>query len=547
MFYIDGISLNKIKDEFSANLVGKKIGKITQETNLSVTLGFGKISLVISCSNTLPILYLSEDKNEKMNDGQFSFVLSLRKYFANASLEKIEQLGFDRILVFYFKRLNELGVTNIYKLYFEMMGKHSNIVITDEQDKILDLIKKFGIEDNRLRVLLPNVQYVQPIIESKKNPLEITEKTFAENSDENFVKTIEGVGKYLAEYIKDYKTFASVMSSKISPSCFFKGDKIILATVLENIEPKDFDEKKTFENFSDMVKFYLEKNIASSTVEILLQKIFGTINARVKKLDKILLNIKKDDEEKQNFNSYKEIGDILAANIFSLKKFDEKVELFDFYNEKNIEINLDKKISIQKNIDSYYKKYNKLKRGIESNKIRFAEIEAEINYLRSTLAFTETHPSAENLKNIIAELSAQNYFKNSKYENKDSQKKSKQKKDMKKSLYGIASENENYTIIYGRNNIENDFVTFKVGDKDDLWFHAKDIPGSHVILKCRKNLLKDDIIFEAGNFAAQFSKANAGDKVSVEYTERKNVSKPSGSKPGFVIYTNQKLLVITKK
>ncbi|MGL5123194.1 MAG: Rqc2 family fibronectin-binding protein [Fusobacteriaceae bacterium] len=540
MFYLDGISLHKIIEEFSSNLVGKKIGKISQETENSVTLSFGKVSLVISCNNSLPICFLSNEKSFRLNE-EFNFVLSLRKYFSNALLEKIEQIGMDRILCFSFKKLDELGVIHIYKLYFEIMGKHSNLIIVNFENKILDLIKKIPIEENRLRVLLPGAEYFQPIISKKNLPLSVTEENFENFKNIGLVASLEGVGKNLALTISNFEDLKNILNSISSPKCYLKEKKIILATVLFTVKPQFYDEVIPFQTFSELVEFYLEKNALSSSFEILLNKITRATNTKIKKIEKILINIEKDNIEKNNLNEYKEIGDILAANIYSIPKFISQVELYNFYTDKMIDIALNKTHSIQRNIESYYKKYNKLKRGLEANKIRKIEVQKELDYLNSILTFTKTVPTVENLKNIIEELENQKYLKKSLKDSK------KIKKNKKKISLGVSIIDEFFTIIYGRNNIENDYITFKIGAKDDFWFHAKDIPGSHVILKCNENNLTPELIEKAASYAANFSRGNLGDKISVDYTRRKYVTKPNGSKPGFVIYTNQKTINVIKE
>ncbi len=540
MFYLDGISLHKIIEEFSCNLVGKKIGKISQETETAITFSFGRQSLVISCSNSLPICFLSNEKSFRLNE-EFNFVLSLRKYFSNASLEKIEQVGMDRILCFSFKKLDELGVIHIYKLYFEIMGKHSNLIIVNSENKILDLIKKIPIEENRLRVLLPGADYLQPIISKKTFPSDVTEDNFKSFKDIGLVESLEGVGKNLALTIENFQDLKNSLESISSPKCFLKDNKIVLGTVLSNLEPKIFDKVIEFQTFSELVEYYLEKNAISSSFEILLNKITRAVNTKIKKIEKILVNIEKDNVDKNNFNEYKEIGDILAANIYSIPKFISQIELYNFYTDKMMVIILNKAHSIQRNIESYYKKYNKLKRGLESNKSRKVDVQKELDYLISILTFTKTVPTVENLKDIVEELESQKYLKKSLKEIK------KTKKSKKKISLGISIVEEVFTIIYGRNNIENDYVTFKIGTKDDLWFHAKDIPGSHVILKCSEQNLTSELIEKAASYAANFSRGNSGDKINIDYTRRKYVTKPNGSRPGFVIYTNQKTINLIKE
>lgn len=542
MLYIDGISLNKIKKEFETELLGKKIGKLSQDSEMSISLIFGKLSLVLSCNQSLPIAYLSSNKTDSINEN-FGFITSLKKYLLSAQLMKIEQLGLDRILCFHFAKMSELGEINHYKLYFEIMGRHSNIIIVDSKNKIVDLLKKFSIEENNLRILLPGADYVQPIIEIKKSPSDINESDFnhlfIEEKEEPY-KKLEGIGKQLSNSLKSYSDLQNILNSDIKPTAYFSQNRLVFASVLEDVFPKDFDSQKDFENFSSLAEFYIENMFLSSAMNNTLSLIKSAVNKRVKKVEKILDNIRLDNENKADFMRYKEIADILSANMYALEKYSESIELYDFYNNKNIIIELDKKATPQRNIDNYYKKYNKLKRGLESNKTRLIDVTNELNYLKSVLAFTDSSKTIDNLKSILKELRSEGYIKDI------DKKKVKNKKESSKINYEIAEQDDNFSIIYGRNNLENDFVTFKMAEKDNLWFHVKDIPGSHVILRCNKKTITDNLILKAAQVAANFSKANFDEKVIVEYTEKRFVTKPNGARPGFVIFTNQKEIILKK-
>lgn len=540
MFYLDGVSLSKVKKEMESELLGKKVGKISQETEYSVTLGFGKTVLVFSCASSFPIAYISQEKSQRLDNSSFNFLLSLRKYISNGSLFKIEQLGYDRILIFHFKKLNELGELRTYKLYFEMMGKHSNLFITDEENRILDLMKRFSIEDNKLRTLLPGAPYEQPIVSEKKKLEELKESEFETFKEQELYKSVEGIGKVLSSRIETFKDLERFLSEDISCKIYLKSEKIVLVTVLNSLIPKEYDKEIEFKSFGEMIDFYLEKSSLNSTVEILKNKIQNTVSKKIKKVEKILLNIEKDNVEKQDFNRYKEIGDLLSANVYSMKKYQTSVELYDFYRDEMVEIELDSKGTPQKNIDNYYKKYNKLKRGLDSNKVRKIEVEAERDYLKSVLSFSENLPTVENLKEIVEELEKEGYLK------KDEKKSQKVKKSQKKVIKGSFVEREGYTFIYGKNNLENEFVTFKLGEKEDYWFHVKDIPGSHVILKCPKHLVTDEILKEGAVLAVKYSSGKPGDKLIVDYTQKRNVTKPNKGKPGFVIYKNHREITVVK-
>ncbi|MGL5964144.1 MAG: NFACT RNA binding domain-containing protein, partial [Fusobacteriaceae bacterium] len=213
---------------------------------------------------------------------------------------------------------------------------------------------------------------------------------------------------------------------------------------------------------------------------------------------------------------------------------------YNFYRDCDIEIELNPSHTIQKNIDSYYKKYNKLKRGLISNERRVLEVGDEVEYLESTQALAITIQTSENLKNIQVELEKEGYLKIAKKGN------FKVKKKLKSENFAISEDEENHKIIYGRNNSENDFVTFKVGDKEDLWFHAKDISGSHVILKVNRGYMTDELIERAARVALKYSKSEIGHRVTIEYTQRKFVTKPKGARPGAVIYTNHREISFIK-
>ena len=205
MLYIDGLSLSKIKDELKKCLENKKIGKIFQNSPLSLSLHFGKTSLFFSCNPSLPICYINEDKEENFLEETSNFLLVLRKYLVNSALVDIEQLGFDRILKFHFLKLNELGEMKNYFLYFEIMGKHSNIILTDSEDKIITLLKKFSIEENSLRTLFQGADYVQPIVEKKANPQDIGRDDFERFIEEKTaLHNIEGIGKRALENMHSY-------------------------------------------------------------------------------------------------------------------------------------------------------------------------------------------------------------------------------------------------------------------------------------------------------------------------------------------------------
>ncbi len=505
MLYIDGISLSKIKEELKKSLEGKRINRIFKNNEYTISIHFGKIELLLSCIPSLPICYITKSKEQPILDIASSIISNLRKNLMNAMLTDIEQLGFDRILVFHFSRINELGEIKKYKIYFECIGKLSNVIFTDEENKVLDTLKKFHISENFDRTLFLGETYTRPKFEKKLLPIGITEKEFNDILENKIPLSseIEGVGKFLNS-IKSFDEFKNILNSDIKAKIYFKDKKIKLATVLD-IDFKDYDGIKEFSSYDEMINFYIDYEHTTTSFMLLKNRLESLLEKKLKKLNKILSLIKKDIEDSKTMDKIKEEGDILASVLYNVKKGMDSIKAYDFYNNKEIEIELDPLINPNENLDRIYKRYNKVKRGLTNAIRREKEIKDEITYVESTLLFIENSQDVISLREIEEELIKLNYIKS--LHNK---KKTKLKKELK---YGLI-EGEDYLILYGRNNLENDNLTFKVSAKDDYWFHVKDIPSSHIILKISK--LTDELIVKSAQVSAYFSKANLGEKVTVD-------------------------------
>ena len=537
MFYIDGVSLSKIKDELKDELTGKKINKITKNTENSLSLFFGRTELIFSCNPDFPICYITNSK-EGVLENNSGLVANMKKHLLNAVTTDIEQLGYDRILIFKFSKINELGEVKNYKIYFEIMGKYSNFIFTDGDNKIIDVLKRFSLEENRLRAIFPGLMYEQPIIDKKISPLDVTRELFSEYMTNNsFLQNVEGIGKLFVQNIKTYEEYENILKDQIKACIYYKGKRILLATVL-NIEPtSSYTNVVNFNNFRELVNYYIENENLSASFDTLKNILDAGIQKKIKKNEKIIKVLEKEKVEKSDYSKYQQYGDIVAASMYSIKKGMSFLVTYDFYNDCMVKIQLDPQLTPQQNLENIYKKYNKLKRGMEANSRRYLEISEELEYLNGIKHFIDNSEDLENLKGIYEELLSQGYL------TKKRDKKQKSKKKVKEIGYGII-EKDNYTILYGRNNIENDNLTFKIADKNDLWLHSKNIPGSHVVIKASE--ITDDIIKEGALVAALYSKANVGDKVSVDYTLKRYINKPKGAKPGFVTYVNEKNITVIK-
>lgn len=535
MLYLDGISINKLKNELAAVLKGRKVTKIFQYSKLSTSIFFGKLNLFFSCNASLPVCYLKNDK-ENAPDTPMNFSLNLRKHLLNSILVDIEQLGFDRILVLKFKKLNELGEYKECNLYFEIMGKHSNLILTEKDGEILDLMKKFSIEENKLRVLLPGAKYCQPVTEEKISPREISKESFEKltGDPKAIVKGIEGIGMATAKSLKSNSDLTDILENRGTPVIYFKNEKISFASVFE-LDEIICDRKEKFENINDMINHYITATKSSESYNNLYSNLIHVVEKEIKKNQRTLKILDKEMNKNKKFENSKERGDILAANLYSIKRGQETVVLYDFYNNCNITISLDANLHPKENLDRYYKKYNKLKRGFEFNLKRKEEVKKEIDYLKSIKNFLEESSTLENLETIKEELVSGKYMKSVK---------SKKKKKAAPLKYE-SIEFQGHYILYGRNNLENDNLSFKVADRNDLWLHAKEIPGSHVIIK-NSGQLTEEIIFKGAEVAAFYSKALPGEKVLIDYTLKKYLNKPKGGKPGFVTYNKEESILVVK-
>lgn len=536
MLYLDGISISKVKNELKNTLQRKRVGKIFQNSALSLSLYFGKTSLFFSCNPSLPICYINEEKEENLVNESSNFLILLRKYLVNSELIDIEQIGFDRILRFKFLKLNELGERKEYYLYFEIMGKHSNLILVDEENKIVSLLKKFTLVENSFRLLFPGAEYQQPIIENKVNPSKITEKDFTNFMNNGLIlENIEGIGKKTSMSLNSYQDFKNLLISSISPKIYFKNNTPVLATVL-NLKVNNFDKIIEYSTFSDLVNNYIKLTNVSNSFNLLKNTLVICVEKEINNCKKILKNIEKDIVVMSEFDKYKKIADVLASVLYSIKKGDKEVKAYDFYENKEILIVLDPLLNPQGNLNKIYKKSSKMKRGLEISKERKVIFTQKIIYLESVLGFIEKTFDLEGLKNIEIELIEEKILKLER-------KKSKHKNKLQSNYGIIIIDNKN--VFYGRNNKENDFLTFKFAKKDDIWFHVKDISGSHFIVK-KEDFVNDKVFIEkVATYASFYSKASKGEKVVVEYTEKKNLNKPKNSPLGFVTYNTAKTIIVS--
>ena len=542
MLYLDGIGISFLVKEIKEKILRYKLTKIFQYDRVSFSLFFGKNNLLFQVKDNSTIFYLKDEKDPN-TDFQSKFLLSLKKHLQNSILINIRQEGFDRIVYFDFEKLNQFGDVEKYTLIIEIMGKASNIFLTCK-DKILSALFFTSIDVGN-RVIMTGSKYTLPFEEKKISPIYLEKENFPFET-ETFLEKIEGAGRAFAiQCSQDYDVFKTYLFS-YKPVMYEILNRGKIQKVLtynefsefsqkENTNPENKNNRKYFETLNEGLNAYFKTTITSNVISEKKKSLLKYVDSQIKKFKKIEKNIKVDLKKNENFENYKNIGDILAANMHQIKYGMKKVTVFDFYNNQEITINLDPLLSPNDNLNFYYNKYNKGKRTISALNIRFSDIQDEIKYFEEIKMFIEKENDFIGIEEIENELNLSdngNKIKN----------KIKLNKTKKREL--LSFDYKGFQIFVGRNNKENEEISFSKGQPNDIWMHIKDIPGSHVLILRNNQELPEDVLIYAANLACEYSKAKKGDKVTVDYCERKFIKKIKNSKPGNVTYTNFHSLLI---
>ena len=558
---LDGIYLYSLINELKDFAINSKIDKVNQPEKDEIILtlrGKGTKKLLISSSSNYPRLHFTTiNKINPLKAPVFCMVL--RKYLIGGKIIDITQYSTDRIISIDIENKDELGFDSKYSLIVEIMARHSNITLVRKRDnKIMESIKHIHSNKNSYRVLYPGATFIMPPTSNKLNPFSFTKEELKNLLKENinfnesiFSKIITGVGKNLSNdlfieyknkfndltidnlslFITDY--FKNILKDNKN-ILFFKDGKVVDFYFKDLISLNNC-EKKYFESHSDTLdNFYATKDkqdrLHSKGLDI--QRLINTNIERCLKKIKILEKTLKECETKED---YRIKGELLTSYIYGFKKGDKDVSVLNYYseNEEYLKISLDENKTPSENIQFYFKKYNKLKNAEEASINQLSINEDELNYLNSVLTSLETADNYADIEEIKKELIETGYVRFRKEKNKN-------KIKTNKPLHFISS--DGIDIYVGKNNIQNDYLTLKFAEKTDTWLHTKIIPGSHVIIKGKN--IPESTLLEAATLAAFYSKGKNSTKVPVDYTLVKNVKKPSGAKPGMVIYSTNKTLYI---
>ena len=566
----DGIVIANLVRDFKQALEGGRVTKIAQpeKDELLFTIKNQKNSwrLLISASASLPLIYFTE-ANKPSPLTAPNFCMLLRKHIGSARIVSVTQPGLERVIQIEFEHLDELGDLCRKKLMVEIMGKHSNIIFCREDGTILDSIKHVSAQLSSVREVLPGRPYFIPMTVEKKNPLEVTEEEFrtvltaspsplhkALYQKLTGLSPIMGTeichlasidGDVPASSLNDlemthlYHTFSLLMEDvkegRFQPNIVYQdGNPVEFASLpLTCFEGGDY-QAVAYDSISALLEDYYSamnrvNRIKQKSVD--LRKIVQTLLERNYKKYDLQEKQLKDREKREKYQIY---GELLNTYGYELSGGEKSFTCLNYYTGQEVTIPLDDQLSAKENAQKHFDKYNKLKRTYEALTDQVAETKREIEHLESISTALDIALKEEDLVEIKEEMMEYGYIKKRPAG-------SKKPKITSRPLHYISS--DGFHIYVGKNNYQNEEVTFKLANGGDWWFHAKGIPGSHVIVKTEGKELPDRVFEEAGALAAYYSKGRDNDKVEIDYIQRKHVKKAAGGAPGFVIYhTNYSLI-----
>ena len=564
----DGIVVANLVHELREHLLNGRIARIAQpetdELLLTVKTADGQKRLLISANASLPLIYLS-DKNKPSPMTAPNFCMLLRKHIANGRIVEISQPKLERIIRFTIEHLDDLGDLCRKVLIVEIMGKHSNIIFCSEEGKIIDSIKHIPAQVSSVREVLPGRDYFIPDTMHKADPLTVSRENFTRLLTEKplalskaIYTSFTGISPVTAEEIcclagmdssipaKEYSEdilfhlfhqfeiyFSAVKENRFAPVIYFDGQ-----------DPKEFSSlplthfsgytARHYASISEVLRtFYSTRSqlgrIRQKSADI--RHIVQTALERSRKKYDLQIRQLKDTENREKYRIY---GELINTYGYNVPDGAKTLEALNYYTNEMISIPLDPTKTPQENAQRYFSRYNKQKRTFEALSELSRETKDDITYLESVQTSLDIALTEEDLSQIKEELAAAGYIR---------QRSGKKKKQARSEpLHYITR--DGFHIYVGKNNLQNEELTFHFASGNDWWFHAKKAPGSHVIVKSGGAELPDTTFEEAGRLAAYYSSQRGSEKVEIDYVEKKHVKKPNGGKPGFVVYYTNYSLVI---
>lgn len=570
---LDGLVLHAIVHELQM-CVGGRINKIHQPTENDVIMHIRaqgqNVKLLLSANPTYPRVQITEQSSLNPMDAPM-FCMLLRKHCESGVIEAVEQIGMERVIRMQIRHRDELGDMSTKQIIVEIMGRHSNIILLDPAtETILDGIHHVTPAISSYRIVMPGSKYVTPPEQDKQNPLEADASAFKqalsqdpgeeesrEKPEHKLVAAFSGLSPLIAkEIVSRSRQDGNNENEDDLSALWIAFDGVMTAVRQHRYEPVIVEQEGTGKLFfaitplthitgistsyatpSDCLEHFYgdkaERDTVKQRVADLLRFLHNEANKNVKKLEKLQETV----DDSKEADKYRILGELLTASLHMIKRGDREVEIINYYDEDQalIKINLDPLLNPSENAQRYFKKYTKMKNSTAIVEEQIAQTHQEITYLNSLLQQLGV-ASLTDIEEIRDELMEQGYVR-------DRNKKQRKKKKKDKPALACYLSSEGVPIYVGKNNTQNEYLTNRLASSMDTWLHTKDIPGSHVVI--RSDSFSETTLLEAAQLAAYFSQAKHSSQVPVDYTAIKHVHKPNGSKPGFVIYVNQKTLFVT--
>ncbi|ASK63554.1 hypothetical protein CFK37_16015 [Virgibacillus phasianinus] len=554
----DGIVTRALTNEWNEQIISGKINKIYQPTNTEIVFTIRSNgqnhTLLFSIHPMYARIHITKDTYTNPKEAPM-FCMILRKYLSGAVIESINQYGLERIITFSFKTRNEIGDVTHKSLVIELMGKHSNLMLIDEEKgHIIDSLKHVSLAQNRHRTILPGHPYILPPHQDKLNILEANADEFIQKIDFNqgkmenqIVQSLSGISPLVAREMvgraklgsqQTYKNVYTVLQETVQgfnfiPAVYKNYKEDFHVIPLETVS----GEKETFDTTNEMLDVFYSGKAERDRVKQQAKDLYRFIKNEKDKNERKMKKHQQTIKKAGNADKFQHQGELLTANMHRIKKGDASITVTDYYDpeqrKRTIELNPNKTPS--ENTQGLFKTYRKLQTSKQVVENEITKTKNEISYLDQLLQQIDV-AREEDIEEIREELRDEGYLKKQRTKHKKKNKQGLPKPDSYQSSDGTP-------ILVGKNNKQNEYVTNKIAHRDHVWLHTKDIPGSHVVIQDQNP--SEDTLLEAANLAAYFSKSQQSSSVPVDYTTIRHVKKPNGAKPGFVTYDNQKTLFIT--
>lgn len=573
----DGTTIHALCHELNEKLASGRLSKIAQpaadDMLFTIKANGGNYKLLASANASLPLLYLTEENRQSPITAP-NFCMLLRKHISNGRIIVIEQMGFERVIRMRIEHLDEMGDLKEKFLYIELMGKHSNIIFTDDNDHIIDAIKHVGGNMSSVRLVLPGQDYFIPAQEGRLDPLTVDKDTFTERIkssactvEKALTSTYIGFGKAVAQEIAfragieaDRPVEASISGDNDSIDKLSDALYTAFSDLMQSIKDNEYkpeirlnDNGTPLEYAAFILTHYRELPAREyDSISALLYDYYSEKNKyenrRAKTLDlkknvQILLERnekklaiqKKQLKDTDKMDTYRVRGELLHTYGYSAEPGADKITVDNYYTNEKLTIPLDPTLSATENARKYFDRYEKLKRTKASVTEQIEETERAVAQLSSIIVALDMVDTEADIEVIRQELSDYGYMK---------KKSGKKKASVGKSKPICYRTSDGFTIYVGRNNYQNDELTFKIATGNDWWFHAKQIPGSHVILKTEGREVPDHVFEIAASVAAYYSSGKDSEKLEIDYVQKKEIKKPAKAVAGFVVYyTNYSMTV----